>query len=249
MPVAETSDPTEVPAFLARCARTIPTGAPVFAGFNWPILAVRVARRLGTGVSECYEAGAIVGATPVTLPSSSTDYTSYHDEMSWRGSTPDLLALVPRLAAVLLDASTVDLRGCVNSFGEGAAFRSAGGGGSADVAARARTLVLLHAGRDVRRIVARVSAVTAAPHPDASIRLVTRWGSLRLGPHPEVLEVVDGAPGHVFLEHLHGLGAITERAVPAAACSAEEERAVAAVVFEAGPRGYRAAARANQSCD
>lgn len=245
-PVAETSEPTSVLAFLARAARTIPPGTPVFAGFNWPILAVRVARRLGTGVSECYEAGAVVGPAPATLPSSSTDYASYADEVSWRGSTLDLLALVPRLAAVILDASTVDLRGCVNSFGEGTTFRSAGGGGSADVAARARTLLLLHGGGDVTRIVARVTAVTAAPHPEASVRLITRWGSVRLGADPEVLDVVDGPAGQTFLDHLSGLGAATAGAAPVAAVHVEEERAASAVLTEAAGRGYRAAASLRQ---
>ncbi|WP_019873362.1 hypothetical protein [Sporichthya polymorpha] len=241
--MAEADDQTSTAAFLVRAARVIPAGAPVFAGFNWPILAVRVARRLGAGVSECYEAGAIVTPMPATLPSSSTDYASYAGEVSWRGSTLDLLALVPRLAAVLLDASTVDVHGRVNSFGEGSAFRSAGGGGSADVAARARNLLLLHGGGDVRRIVAAVSAVTAVPRSDARVVLLTRWGSVRVGAAPEVLDAVDGEPGRAFLEHLGALGAATMRARPVAATTDEEEQAAAAVLAEAATRGYRAGTR------
>lgn len=227
----------ETESFLARAARCVPDGA-VFAGFNWPILTVRTARRLGRHVSEFYEAGAAIERMPALVPSSSTDYDTYAGQMAWRGSTLELLGMVPRLDAVFLDASTVDLRGCVNSFGEGASFRSAGGGGSADVAARARRLVLLHGGSRPARIVAEVSAVTAAPHREAEVLLVTRWGNVRLGETPALLELVDGADD--FAAHLEFLGADVSHAVPAAAPTAAELDAARAVLTEAGPRGYRA---------
>lgn len=229
--------PTSTEAFLARAARCVPDGAAVFAGFNWPILTVRVARRQGRRVRELYEAGAEIEQTPELLPSSSTDSDSYADRMSWRGTSLELLGMVPRLHAALLDASTVDLRGCVNSFGEGAAFRSAGGGGSADVAARARRLVLLHGGSKPERIVREVSAVTVAPHPDAEVLLVTRRGNVRLGGKPALLEVVPGAED--FVDHLRELGADTSGMCLATPPTVEEIRAAGTVLAEAGPRGYR----------
>ncbi|GAA0608221.1 hypothetical protein GCM10009547_07710 [Sporichthya brevicatena] len=231
------SPATDTAAFLARAARWVPDGASVFAGFNWPILTVRTARRQGRRVVEFYEAGAAITLTPQQMPSSSTDYDSYADRMSWRGSTFDLLGMVPRLHAVLLDAATVDLRGCVNSFGEGTTFRSAGGGGSADVAVRARRLVLLHGGTRPERIVSRVSAVTAAPHPDAEVLLVTRWGTARLGEEPTLLELAAGAGE--FAQHLHRLGVDTSGAVRSPMPSADELGAADSVLAEAGPRGYR----------
>ena len=223
--------------FLARASRVVPDGARVFAGFNWPILTVRTARRQGRAISEFYEAGAEVGRMPEVIPSSSTDYDAYADRMAWRGSSLDLLALIPRLDAVLLDAATVDLRGCVNTFGEGTGFRSAGGGGSADVATRARRLVLLHGGTRPERIVARVSAVTAAPHPDADVWLLTRWGNLRVGDKPALLEVVHGSDA--FVDHLRSLGVDVSGAVPAPVPTDDELAAANAVLAEAGPRGYR----------
>src|SRR5689334_16224378 len=89
---------TDTEQFLARAARCVPDGA-VFAGFNWPILTVRVARRLGRRVSEFYEAGAEIELMPEVVPSSSTDYDSYAGRMAWRGTTPELLGMVPRLDA------------------------------------------------------------------------------------------------------------------------------------------------------
>jgi glutaconate CoA-transferase subunit B len=227
----------ETAAFLARASRCVPEDGAVFAGFNWPILTVRVARRQGRRVHEFYEAGAEVEQIPDLIPSSSTDYDTYAGRMAWRGTSLELLGMVPRLDAVLLDASTVDLRGCVNSFGEGTSFRSAGGGGSADVAARARRLVLLHGGSKPARIVREVSVVTAAPHPDADVLLVTRWGTLRLGEKPALLEVVAGA--EEFVEHMRGLGVDTTDSVLAAPPTAEEIGAAGTVLAEAGPRGYR----------
>jgi glutaconate CoA-transferase subunit B len=224
-------------AFLARASRCVPDGAAVFAGFNWPILTVRVARRQGRRVHEFYEAGAEVEQMPDLVPSSSTDYDTYSGRMAWRGTSLELLGMVPRLDVVLLDASAVDLRGCVNSFGEGTSFRSAGGGGSADVAARARRLVLLHGGTRPARIVREVSAVTAAPHPEAEVLLVTRWGNLRLGEKPALLEVVSGA--EEFVDHLRDLGADISEMSLATPPTVEEIRAAGTVLAEAGPRGYR----------
>jgi glutaconate CoA-transferase subunit B len=190
---------------------------------------------LGRRVGEFYEAGAALEQMPVLIPSSSTDYDSYADTMAWRGTTAELLGMVPRLDAVFLDAAAVDVRGCVNSFGEGRSFRSAGGGGSADVAARARRLVLQHGGTKPTRIEAEVSAVTAAPHPDADVRLVTRWGLLQVGDKPALLEFVPG--GHEFVDHLRSLGVDTTHAVPVSAPTEAELAAASAVLTEAGPRG------------
>jgi glutaconate CoA-transferase subunit B len=237
----------ELVDFLAIAARFVPDRSWVFTGFNWPVLACRTARALGRRVTEVYEAGAALDCSPATVPSSTTDYFTYGPHLRWRGTTLDVMALVPRLDAVLLDAADVDVRGRVNAFGTGGpqatVFRSAGGGGAADAAARARRLVLLHAGGDLARVRSSVEHVTAAPAPGAQVTLVTRWGTARLGQAPRVVELT-GHPGATdFARRIEGTEA-PAAARRADAVTARERAAALNVLRAAAPSGYRAAARA-----
>ena len=233
---------------LVRASREIESNDWVFIGFNWPILASRVARRLGKTFVEVFEAGAAIGDAPDLLPSSTTDYNSYPNELEWRGVALDVLAMIPRMNAILLDASTVDLMGQVNTFGEGPAkqptFRSAGGGGSPDVASRARRLILINAGNDLRRIQEQVEHVTAAPARDAEIMLICKGGTAQLGAEPRVTEVFDSRDGEEFVKHLQSLGAAIEGATSVAGISSEQSAAATSVLKEAAARGYRSAIRA-----
>jgi glutaconate CoA-transferase, subunit B len=234
--------------FLAVAARSVPEDGWVFSGFNWPVLACQTARELGRRVTEIYEAGAAVASTPPLLPSSTTDYAAYHGRTRWLGSTLDVLALVRRLDVVLLDAADVDLRGRINTFGAGPVhaptFRSAGGGGAPDVAARAKRLVLLHAGDDLARVRESVEHVTAAPAADADVTLVTRWGSARLGANPAVVDVTGHPDAPEFVRRITGADPPASGMPVRVPATADERRAATTVLHRAALRGYRAAGRA-----
>lgn len=108
--------------------------------------------------------------------------------------------------------------------------------------ARARDLVWLHGGTDLRRIQANVEHVTAAAGPDTPVRLHTRWGLVRLGRQPRLDELADVPGTHEFVEHLRGLGVDVAAARPE--ISREEREAAAHVLIEAADRGYAVARRA-----
>lgn len=241
-------DDTSVAALLVRAARLIEPDTAVFVGFNWPMLAARLARSLGKKFDELYEAGVVISEPSAVLGSSTTDFDAFVDLPRWQGSTLELMALVPRAAFVMLDAANVDIEGHINSFGAGPAarptFRSAGGGGSADVAARARRLVLIHAGKSLLRIERHVATVTASARPGTEVTLLTRWGSASLGDSPAILDVVGGAAGAVFLKHLVSLGASSRDVGLVVRLDEHEAWAAELTLREAGRRGYRAAAQA-----
>jgi glutaconate CoA-transferase subunit B len=237
----------DVVDFLAVAARCVPDRGWVFAGFNWPVLACQTARALGRQVTEVYEAGAAVDDSPDSIPSSTTDYFAYQNQVRWRGSTLDVLALIPRLDVVLLDAAQVDVYGRINTFGVGGppapTFRSAGGGGAADAAARAKRLVLLHGGHDVARIRQAVDHVTAAPAPGAEVTLVTRWGTARLDGRARVIAQTNHPDAAAFARCIAGSGdpPVAPRSEPV---TDVERDAALAVLSRAAQRGYRTAARA-----
>ncbi|MDW3848618.1 hypothetical protein NMK34_18570 [Micromonospora sp. BRA006-A] len=112
-------------------------------------------------------------------------------------------------------------------------------GGAADVAAAARELVLLHGARDPRRIVRAVEHVTAAPAPDAMVRLHTRWGVVRLGAAPRLEEVA--TDGEVLRAHLTALGVPVDGAAPRPPVTAAERAAAVGVLRRAAVRGYSVA--------
>ncbi|KOX07746.1 co-chaperone HscB [Micromonospora profundi] len=228
--------------FLARAAREFRRGGWVFTGFHWPVLAGQCAYALdGEPFTQVFEAGASVHSAGADVPTSTTDYPAYANGFGWLGSTADvLLAMGHRFDRVVLDASNVDLRGRINSSYVGPrqrpTVRLPGGGGAADIAAAARELVLLHGGQDVRRIVRTVEHVTAAPAPDALVRLHTRWGVVRLGADPRLEEIT--ADAAAFRAHLAGLGVPTDGAVTRTPVTADERAAATDVLRRAAERGY-----------
>ncbi|MFJ7217853.1 hypothetical protein [Amycolatopsis sp. NPDC098790] len=223
-------------SFLVRAAREM--RGQVFAGFHWPVLAGEVAARLGAPLRQVFEAGFATDGPAETLPTSTTDFAAFGSAVVWRGSTEDVLgSLVRRIDLVVLDAANVDLAGRVNSTAIGdyakPRVRLPGGGGAADAAAGARDLLLLHGGANPARLVRRVEHVTAAPAPGARVRLLTRWGTLSLGPEPRLLTSASDD-----VAWLTDLGVDTSGAEPEEPPSDVEAEVAAAVLAEAAERGY-----------
>jgi glutaconate CoA-transferase subunit B len=232
----------ELAWFLVRAAREF--RGWVFTGFHWPVLAGQVAARLDESTPtfrQLFEAGFATEGPADQLPTSTTDFAAFGAAVRWRGSTADVLnSLVSRADRVVLDAANVDLRGCLNSTAVGdyrrPKVRLPGGGGAADAAVRSRELVLLHGGADPGRLVGRVAHVTTAPGPDTPVRLLTRWGTLRLGTSPRLLTTTgDETP---LIARLRDLGVPTTDAVPEQPPSDRESAVARAVLAEAADRGY-----------
>lgn len=243
--------PTPTVDFLVRAAREFRLGGWVFTGFHWPVLAGHLAHALdGAPFVQVFEAGAACWGAGRAVPTSTTDYPAYADAQGWTGSTTDvLLAMAHRFHRVVLDAGNVDVRGHVNSSFLGPrrqpTVRLPGGGGAPDIAARARDLVWLHGGADLRRLQAEVEHTTAAPGPDTPVRLHTRWGLVRLGRRPELVELAAELPGsEEFVERLRELNVATDHPVPRPPIADRERSAAARVLEEAADRGYAVARRA-----
>lgn len=242
--------PTPVLDFLVRGAREFRRGGWAFTGFHWPVLAGHLAHALpGADFTQVFEAGASAHEAGRLVPTSTTDYPAYGNALGYVGDTASvLLAMARRFDRVVLDASNIDTRGRVNSSYIGDQHRPRvrlpGGGGAADVAAAARELVWLHGGDDLTRIQAEVEHVTAAPGPQALVRMHTRWGSVVLGDAPRLEEVADGAGADEFVAHLEGLACRTEGAVARQAVTPQERAAAAETLRAAASRGYSVARRA-----
>jgi glutaconate CoA-transferase subunit B len=257
-PIADSSDTVErlagvdltVVDFLVRAAREFRRGGYVFTGFHWPVLAGQVAHALGgESFVQAFEAGAMTHGAGRIVPTSTTDYPAYGNALGYVGSTADiLLAMARRFDRVVLDASNVDIRGRVNASYIGdqqrPTVRLPGGGGAADVAARARELVWLSGGPDVSRIQASVEHVTSAPGPQSLVRLHTRWGIAVLGDEPHLEEFAEVAGADEFVAHMAGLGVAVGSPTGRAPAAPEERLAAVAVLREAAERGYQVARRA-----
>jgi len=237
--------------FLVRAAREFRRGGGVFTGFHWPVLAGQLAHALADGeeFAQVFEAGATTHAAGRLVPTSTTDYPAYANGLGYVGDAASMLLMMARrFDRVVLDASNIDVRGCVNSslIGDRARprVRLPGGGGAPDVAAGARELVWLSGGDDLRRLQARVEHVTAAPGPDTLVRLHTRWGVVRLGTRPEVEEVAEVPGVDDFLTHLDTLGVAAGSPAARPATSPADRMAAALVLDGARDRGYAVARRA-----
>jgi glutaconate CoA-transferase subunit B len=234
---------TDTVSFLVRAAREYLRGGTVFTGFHWPVLAGQVAARLDPDAFiQIFEAGAVARGPAASVPTSTTDYAALDSSLVWMGGTPTVLpGLVRRADRVVLDAANVDLAGRVNSTAVGPyekpSVRLPGGGGAADAAFAARELVLLYGAEDPSRIVERVEHVTAAPAPGAVVRLITRWGTLRLDGFPSLVERV-GDPPPRFEE----LGVEVNGAIESEPSSPEERDAAEGVLGDARSAAYRVAA-------
>lgn len=236
--------------FLVRAAREFRRGGWVFTGFHWPVLAGQLAHALeGEPFNQAFEAGASTHCAGRLVPTSTTDYPAYGNALGFVGDSAGiLLAMGRRFDRVILDASNIDIKGRVNSSYIGSRgnpkVRLPGGGGAPDIAARARELVWLSGGADLKRIQAKVDHVTAAPGSGSLVRLHTRWGVAVLGDDPELEEVADVAGVQDFVKHLESLG-VRNSAPSCRAPSHDHERQAALDVLRAASgRGYHVAKRA-----
>jgi glutaconate CoA-transferase subunit B len=243
------ADPVVVD-FLVRAAREFRRGGWVFTGFHWPVLAGQLAHRLdGLPFHQAFEAGATTHGPATSTPTSTTDHPAYAQALGFVGDTADvLLALGRRFDRVVLDAANVDVLGRVNSsiIGDPArpTVRLPGGGGAPDIAARARELVWLSGGPDMTRIQRRLQHVTAAPGPDSTVRLVTRWGGAVLGERPRLEEIADVAGADAFVAHLGSLGVDTSSPTHRPSTSPAEREAATELLASAADRGYQVAVAA-----
>lgn len=235
--------------FLVAAARPYLRGGWSFTGFHWPVLAGQLAARLaGDAVVQVFEAGAVTRGPGARIPTSTTDFAAYGNALCAVGDTAStLLAMARRFDRVVLDAGNLDVAGRLNSSFIGSRdrprVRLPGGGGAPDVAGASRELVLLHGGSDLRRLQSAVSNVTAAPGPQSTVELITRWGSVRLGRAPTLLETAEVEGVDRFVAHLEDLG-VDCRVVPARRASSPTERRAAALVLrEAAAQGYEVARR------
>ena len=230
--------------FLVRSAREFRRGGWAFTGFHWPVLAGQLAHSLeGEPFTQVFEAGASTHGPAASVPTSTTDYPSYVDTIGLRAGIDDVLLGLPhRFDRVVLDASNVDVLGRVNSSligpTERPTVRLPGGGGAPDVAARASELVWLSGGGDLARIQRRVEHVTAAPGPHTHVRLLTRWGSARLGHEPRLEEVADVPGSDAFVAHFSSLGVATDGVVPRPPTTEQERSRAQDLLVEAATRGY-----------
>jgi glutaconate CoA-transferase subunit B len=214
------------------------------------VLAAQLAHALpGEPFVEAFEAGAAIASAPLHVPTSTTDYPSYAEALSYSAAMPDvLLAAGRRFDRVVLDAGTVDVAGRTNSsfIGDRAkpSARLPGGGGAPDIAGRARELVLLHGGGDLRRIQTRVEHITTAPPPGLRPRLITRWGEVELGADPRLLTVIDDGADQgadEFVAHLSELGVDVSSPASCVPASDDERSTALDVLTAAAARGYQVA--------
>jgi glutaconate CoA-transferase subunit B len=232
-------------ALLVRAARLFPPQAWVFTGFNWPVLAARLARQLGRDdFVQVLEGGAALDTDTGPLLTSTTDYAAVYPATCYRGSTADVLfSLVPRCDLVVIDGANVDMAGQTNSTAVGdrsrPRVRLPGGGGGPDAAWGARSLLLLHGGTDLRRIVPQVEHVTVAPRPEATVRLLTRWGTVLLGGRPRLETTAAGVDATEFSDRLRSVGADVSAASVDIAPSEPELDQAEKVLAEAAAAGYR----------
>jgi glutaconate CoA-transferase subunit B len=239
-------------SFLARAAREYTRGGWVFTGFHWPVLAGETAARLAPDrFAQVFEAGGTAHGPADELPTSTTDFAALGGALVWRGTTAAVFGgIVRRADRVVLDAANVDIHGAVNATAVGPyerpRVRLPGGGGAADAAARAQELVLLYAAPSAERITAAVEHVTARPGAEATVRLVTRWGVVRLDVDPPRLVEVDlNVPGtDAALDRLAGLSVRIDGAGEWAAPTGAELAAATQVLELAAQRGYVVARRA-----
>lgn len=166
-----TSDGFERPLewVLYRAARLLEDGDRVFTGTHWPVLVTRVAARwFGPEMVRVFEGGAIVEDLPETILTGISDFHRYAEDTVFAGTPMDAFYGLLRSGFVdkaVIDATNVDRYGNVNStcIGdyEDPTVRLPGSGGSTEVAAYARNLILVNGSTDPRRYRESVEYITA----------------------------------------------------------------------------------------
>jgi glutaconate CoA-transferase subunit B len=257
-----------MPAPASGFERTLITGARLleprgvyFVGFHWPMLIMRIARRLhAASATVVYEDGIVEDRLTPTLPTSPSDLTAAEGAPVCAGSLEALYMWLGRgrVDMALLDAPIVDRRGNVNTTAVGdyehPKVRLAGSGGGTELAGLGRSLMLVSASADPRGYPEAVDYVTSPGY------LGARGDRERLGYRPGTgptwlvnpLGLFDFRDEEVRLVALHpGVDAaqvavtFAWMAAPAdeperlPEPSAEELAATRAVLAEARERRYR----------
>jgi glutaconate CoA-transferase, subunit B len=153
---------------LALAARLVPSSGAIFAGFNWPILAVRVARLLhAAGVTVVYENGIVEDQLTKVLPTAPTDLAAADNSPALTGSLDALFLWLRsgRIDMTFIDAPIVDQMGNINSTALGSygspKVRLAGSGGGSELTATGRSVVLMCSGTTARSYPRRVDYITS----------------------------------------------------------------------------------------
>lgn len=163
-----TAAPTPFERMLLTAAALVRPDGVYFVGFHWPMVAMRVARRLhAPHASVVYENGIVEDRLTPTFPTSPSDLASAEGATACAGSLEALYMWLGggRVDVAMLDAPIVDRRGNVNSTVVGdydhPRVRLAGSGGGTELASLGRSLMLISSSTDPRSYPEAVDYVTS----------------------------------------------------------------------------------------
>jgi len=149
-------------------ARCIADGQVLFVGFHWPMLMVRVARRLhAPNLVVLYENGIVEDHLTRVLPTSPCDLVAAEGAPMCAGSLESLYMWLGagRVDMTLLEAPIVDRYGNVNTSVVGEygrpKVRLPGSGGGTELASLGRGLMLVSASTNPRSYPGRVDYITS----------------------------------------------------------------------------------------
>ena len=149
-------------------ARRIRDGAVLFAGFHWPMVMTRIARRLhAPNVVVVYENGIVEDRITPVLPTSPCDLTAAENATTCVGSLESLFMWLNagRVEMTLLEAAIVDRHGNINTTAVGPyrkpKVRLPGSGGGTELASFGRDLLLVSSSANPRSYPERVDYVTS----------------------------------------------------------------------------------------
>lgn len=160
--------PTGFERMLISGARLVAPDGVYFVGFHWPMLIMRIARRLhAPAATVVYEDGIVEDNLTPVLPTSPSDLTAAEGAATCAGSLEALYMWLGagRVDMALLDAPITDRRGNVNSTAVGdyarPKVRLAGSGGGTELASLARSLMLVSSSANPRSYPEMVDYITS----------------------------------------------------------------------------------------
>lgn len=161
-------DPTPFERTLVTAARLVEPHGVHFVGFHWPMLAMRIARRLhAPHASVVYENGIVEDRLTPVLPTSPSDLTSAEGASTCATSVEALYMWLGagRVDIAMLDAPIVDRRGNVNTTVVGdyrrPRVRLAGSGGGTELASMGRAVLLISSSVNPRSYPEEVDYITS----------------------------------------------------------------------------------------
>lgn len=149
-------------------ARRITDGTVLFAGFHWPMLMARIARRLhAPNIVVVYENGIVEDRLTPILPTSPCDLTAAEQATTCAGSLDTLYMWLGsgRVQMTLVEAAIVDRYGNINTTAVGSyrqpKVRLPGSGGGTELSSLGRDLLLVSASTNSRSYPERVDYITS----------------------------------------------------------------------------------------